>query len=85
MSYADDQAMYDALKMQPAPELLALKGEERVRAETAELERLQAMDTSAWSEGLRLWHSTAIRDTYWRRRMATRTPEEVARGVVAPG
>ena len=65
--------------------LLQMQGEERVVAETAELARLEAMDTSQMSPRARLWHQTAIRDVYWRRRMATRTPDEVARGVIAPG
>jgi len=45
---------------------------------------LEALDESAMTEVERIQHHQAIKDAYWRRRMASRTPEEIAKGVVAP-
>ena len=62
--------------------------EQQVAIETAELQRLEAMDRSEMPEYVQIWHRTAIRDVYWRRRMArmaTRTPDQIAKNVCAPG
>ena len=56
-----------------------------VEKETAEIKRLEDLPTENMTEREKLLHEQAIRDAYWRRRMAQRTPEEVERGVVAPG
>jgi hypothetical protein len=52
--------------------------------ETAEIARLNALPTKNMTEQERIWHETAIRDAYWRRRMATRTEEEVKKNICAP-
>ena len=52
--------------------------------ETAEIKRLESMSERDMTEQELVWHITAIRDAYWRRRMAQRTDDEVARNVCAP-
>ena len=56
-----------------------------IEKETAEIARLEAIDMKTMTPQEAIWHRTAILDAYWRRRMASRTDAEIARGVIAPG
>lgn len=58
--------------------------QEKYDLETAEIKRLESLSTVDMTEQERIWHRTAISDAYWRRRMAQRTDDEVARNVCAP-
>jgi hypothetical protein len=57
---------------------------EKIDAETRLIDELEAVDRSQMSEHESLLHSVKIKDAYWRRRMASRTDEQIARGVIAP-
>jgi len=62
-----DEQVAEAIR--PSRELISLKGQAKIEAETAELARLEAMDTSKMSSQGKIWHRTAVDDVYWRRRM----------------
>jgi hypothetical protein len=52
--------------------------------ETAEILRLESLSEKDMTDQEKIWHVQKIKDAYWRRRMAMRTPEEVAQNVCAP-
>ncbi len=78
-----DYELWKIAQLEP-PVTAGMTQEQKLAAETAEVARLESMDRTDMSSQVRLWHSTAIRDAYWRRRMASRTEEQVKAGVVAP-
>ena len=57
---------------------------DKIELETAEIRRLESMSEQGMTEEELLLHITALKDAYWRRRMASRTEEEVKKGVCAP-
>ena len=59
--------------------------QDAIDRETAEIARLEALSTDGMTRSEMAIHYTQIGDAYWRRRMAMRTPEEVAANVCAPG
>ena len=56
----------------------------KIELETAEIKRLESVSMKEMSEKERMLHLVKIKDAYWRRRMASRTEEEVKRNVCAP-
>ncbi|MFI5222632.1 MAG: hypothetical protein ACHQX3_00055 [Nitrospirales bacterium] len=56
----------------------------KIDLETATIQRLEAMPTDLMTAQELIWHHQEIRDAYWRRRMASRTDDQVKRGVIAP-
>ena len=59
--------------------------QESIDRETKLIEELDKINVSKMTEEERLLRLVKIKDAYWRRMMAMRTDEEVARGVCAPG
>lgn len=55
-----------------------------VERETAEIKRLESVDEKSMTPAERIQHVQAIKDAYWRRRMATRTDDEIKKNVSAP-
>jgi len=59
--------------------------QEKYDKETAEIKRLEAVSEDGMTQTELAIHRTEIKDAYWRRRMATRTEDEIKRNVCAPG